>query len=257
MVDSIYLSPHLDDVALSCGGHIYQRTQGGSRREVLIVTIMAGVPPPDHLSPFAHQQHLAWGFSPDQPVADIVQAVVQTRQAEDQAACRILGASFRHLPVPDCIYRRHPATGQPLYTSDDMLFGTVHPAEKPLIAEIAARLAALPPAGRIVAPLGIGHHVDHQLTRIAAEASFGRDLWYYEDYPYIQRDPAQLAPFTTSEQWQADLIPLSAAALSARLQAVAAYISQLEMLFSGPAAMQRALTHFIQDRGGECLWQQH
>ncbi|MEZ4728018.1 MAG: PIG-L family deacetylase [Caldilineaceae bacterium] len=42
--DAIYLSPHLDDVALSCGGQIFGATRTGQR--VLIVTITAGDPPP-------------------------------------------------------------------------------------------------------------------------------------------------------------------------------------------------------------------
>lgn len=220
------------------------------------MTIMAGIPRPESLSRFARQQHATWGFAPDIPDETVVQSVVQTRRAEDAAAGRILGAGLLHWPVPDCIYRRHPTSGAPLYTSDEDLFGTVHPAEQDLIAELATRLAALPSAGRIVVPLGIGNHVDHQLTRLAAEAQFGNDLWYYEDYPYAQRDPAQVDCLISADQWQKQLIPLDDAAVSARLKAVTAYASQMEMLFSGRAAMRRAITRFIQERGGEWLWRQ-
>ncbi len=257
MVDSIYLSPHLDDVALSCGGQIHQRTSAGHGAEILIVTIMAGVPHPVRLSSFARQQHAAWGFAPDRPAEEVVQAVVHARRVEDEAACRLLGATPRHWPVPDCIYRRHPDTGDSLYTSDEALFGSVHPAEKGLVAEIAAWLATLPAAGRVVVPLGIGNHVDHQLTRMAAEVHFGRDLWYYEDYPYAQCEPDQIDQLTAGGQWRAKLIPVNEAAFSARLAAVAAYSSQLDMLFSGREAMHRALTRFVRDQGGERLWRQY
>ena len=78
----VYLSPHLDDVALSCGGRIWQQAQTGD--SVLVVTIFAGAPPPDvPLSPFARELHARWGYLSD---ADVV------RREEDQASLTHLGA---------------------------------------------------------------------------------------------------------------------------------------------------------------------
>ncbi|MCP5190661.1 MAG: PIG-L family deacetylase, partial [Pseudomonadales bacterium] len=53
--DSIYLSPHLDDVPLSCGGQVYQETSAG--RRVLVVTLVAGRPTLDRLSHSAQYLH--------------------------------------------------------------------------------------------------------------------------------------------------------------------------------------------------------
>jgi hypothetical protein len=114
------------------------------------------------------------------------------RRAEDARAVARLGAEALVWSLPDAIYRLHPATGEPLYTDNDQLFGQLSPAEAPLVAELAAQMGALPPAGRIVAPLVLGNHVDHQLVRAAAEKAFA-SLYYYEDYPYVQRHPASLA----------------------------------------------------------------
>jgi LmbE family N-acetylglucosaminyl deacetylase len=82
---AVYLSPHLDDAALSCGGQIAQQTAAGL--PVLIVTLMAGDPPARPLSPFAQQLHTRWQLH-DAPTA------VAARRAEDTAACRHLAAEY-------------------------------------------------------------------------------------------------------------------------------------------------------------------
>ena len=53
--DSIYLAPHLDDAALSCGGQIYTATQQGAN--VRIVTVMAGDAPADGIAGYAVELH--------------------------------------------------------------------------------------------------------------------------------------------------------------------------------------------------------
>lgn len=251
---AIYLSPHLDDVALSCGGQIYQQTAAG--HAVLIVTLAAGWPESDVLSDFAAFLHYAWGLSSrGKSPAEAVREVVQARRAEDALACQRLGAGFQHWTLPDCIYRRHPQSGEPLYTSDEAIFGWVDPAEAALVQEIAEYLRGLPPAGRIVTPLTLGNHVDHQITRQAAELAFGRKLYYYEDYPYVQRRPEALAELLgNDESWRSEEILLDPAALQARIAAVAAYQSQLPTLFGDAAQMEQRLAAQVQATGGERLW---
>lgn len=241
--DLIYLSPHLDDAALSCGGQIFMYAESG--RSVLVVTIMAGEPRTDARSTLAEYLHHNWGVTAETAVA--------RRRAEDKAACRRLGADALHLSVPDCIYRAHPESGEPLYASDEALFGEVDEAEEYLIEEIADQLNAAPAAGRILVPLCVGHHVDHQLTRKAAERNFGQDsLIYYEDYPYVQRDPDALLGVGTA--WQSELIPLTEAALQARLDAVLAYDSQISVLFNDPQTLAESLKTYIESVGGERVW---
>src|SRR5688500_5967071 len=88
--DWIYFSPHLDDVALSCGGQIYTATQAGER--VLIVTVTAGDPVAP-VSTYAASLHSRWKLVTD---------ATQVRREEDLAACAILGADAIHWTVPDC-----------------------------------------------------------------------------------------------------------------------------------------------------------
>ena len=54
----IFISPHLDDIALSCGGLVWELAHAGD--QVSIWTICAGEPPVAPLSPFAESLHDRW-----------------------------------------------------------------------------------------------------------------------------------------------------------------------------------------------------
>ncbi len=128
----LYLSPHLDDAALSCGGLIWEQAQSGE--EVSLWTICAGDPPSGPLSPFAESVHARWGTGREASAA---------RRAEDIRSCAILGAAFHHLSIPDCIYRRSPKTGEVLYGSEETIFGPVHPEETLLVSKLARQISRL------------------------------------------------------------------------------------------------------------------
>ena len=243
--DFLYLSPHLDDAALSCGGQIAQQTAAG--RSVLIATLMAGEPPDHHFSAFAQGQHTRWHLET---------GTVARRRAEDAAACEILGADFRHLDVPDCIYRRDPQSGETYYNSDEDLFGRVHPQEEGLIGRLQDLFTELPTARQVIAPLTAGNHVDHQLTRLAAERFWGNTLLYYEDYPYVREEQllaAAVAP-TGAATWTPREIPLTRIDLQRKIAAIAAYHSQVDMFFEDTADLERQITAYAKRVGGERLW---
>lgn len=244
--DDLYLSPHLDDAVFSCGGQIFMQVEAS--RSALVVTIMAGEPRTVRRSVLADYLHHNWGVTAETAVAQ--------RRAEDEAACHRLGADALHLSVPDCIYRVHPRSGEPLYTSDEALFGEWDEAEAYLIEEIVEAFSHLPSAGRVLVPLCVGHHVDHQLTRNAAEYHFGPEcLTYYEDFPYVQRDPDALDAVLGDESaWESELIPLTEAALQARLQASLDYESQISVLFNDPKTMTDAMKTYVESTGGERVW---
>lgn len=245
---AIYLSPHLDDAALSCGGQIYDLTAAGQR--VLIVTTMAADPPLGALSPFAHQLHERWGLATE---------VMAQRRAEDAAACAVLGADYVHWDFWDCIYRTHPRTGAFLYDSVEALFGEVHGADTAVRDKLATRMAALPPAKRILAPLTVGNHVDHQLVRAAAEICFGQKLRYYEDYPYVRKEGAleqafARAPLPENAVWSAAVTPVSAEGVAARVAAIAAFASQVGMFFTDQQDLETQIQAQVAQTGGERLW---
>jgi LmbE family N-acetylglucosaminyl deacetylase len=244
MFDMIYLSPHLDDAALSCGGRIFQQTAQGQR--VLIVTIMAGEPEPGHVSEYAQTLHDRWELPPE---------VVAARRAEDVAACQILGADYLHLNIPDCIYRTDPESGRDLYGDWAGITGQIHPLEQNLIQDLVNQFAALSPHRQMIAPLAIGNHVDHQIVRQAAERCCGTRLVYYEDFPYSQDAAAHAAVIPpTSRFWRHQLIPLSEEAIQVKIKAIAAFTSQLSTFFDGRVDLEDQIIRHTNTIGGEQYW---
>jgi LmbE family N-acetylglucosaminyl deacetylase len=238
----IYLSPHLDDVALSCGGLLWEQAQAGD--QVSVWTICAGDPPPGALSPFAQELHTRWETGPE---------ATALRRSEDQLACQRLGATARHFAWPDCIYRQNPQTGKYLYASEEAIFGSLDPSEAGRVSELRQEIGrALTPSGRVVCPLALGGHVDHRLVRAAVQ---GLDFafWYYADYPYVLQAGAEL---------QARLhgltqvsYPISTSGLQAWVSAVAAHASQISTFWPDLAAMRAAMHAYCQQMGGVSLWQ--
>jgi len=236
---AIYVSPHLDDVVLSCGGRIWQQVNAGER--VLVVTVFAGAPAPGApLSPFARSLHQRWGHLAD---------AGSVRQAEDRAALAVLGADAHHWPYTDCIYRLLP-DGRFAYDSEESLWGEVHAQEAGLVAEVASRLAALPlaPGGMICGPLGIGHHVDHQLVRRAV-AGIAHPSACYEDYPYAA-DPEKVQAELGTRAACADTVLLDERALAAKVAAIACYRSQLSTFWSSVEEMARQVRAYAVEVGG-------
>lgn len=260
--DHLYLSPHFDDVALSCGGGVFLQTASGE--SVLVVTIATAEPPDGPISATVQALHNRWRDS--LAGEELEDTIVGRRRAEDRAAFAILGADILHLPFQDCIYRLGPA-GEVCYPGPTDMFGPISATDADIIDELAATFAGLPPAKKVYGPLSVGGHVDHQATRRAAERVFP-DLIYYEDYPYTMRPGAleEVLPRGLRGEWTAEIVRLTPAALAAKIEAVAAYKSQLSSFFTGYDDLalklreegQRVIAEAAgtepHPEGGECLW---
>jgi LmbE family N-acetylglucosaminyl deacetylase len=245
LMDWIYLSPHPDDVALSCGGLLWEQARSGDQPQVW--TICAGDPPPGPVSPFAAGLQVRW---------ETGAAASEQRRREDVRACRWLRAGYRHFLLPDCIYRRDEESGAFLYTSEESLFGPLDRREVGLVEWLAAELAqALPEGAQLVCPLSVGGHVDHRLTRAAAER-LGGACWYYADYPYIQDHIDELAQFI-QPTWEPAWFPISEEGMGAWAAAVSAHRSQISTFWPNADAMRAALHAYAgqANRGlGVRLW---
>ena len=237
----VYISPHLDDAVLSCGGTIHRQTSAGD--EVLVITVFAGEFQGSEPSPFALEQHGYWG-NPPLPMA--------LRRAEDVAALKLLGASFQHLDYRDAVYRAGEP-GQWLYPDVEALFGRLHSDDalgQNGAQGLAKQLADLIPSGDplIYAPLGVGRHVDHQIVHTASRwlQEQGCHLAYYEDYPYAERPGALESALAaaTAQTWRTESIPLNAEDLAAKIAAIGCYETQLSILFGGAEAMPGRVLDF-------------
>ncbi|MFO3796910.1 MAG: PIG-L deacetylase family protein [Anaerolineales bacterium] len=235
----IYLSPHLDDAVLSCGGLIAeQRLQ---KLEVEVWTIFAGMPSEQAGGLLATYLHARWGFA-NGPQA------VRERIEEDRRALSMLPAKPRYFPFLDCIYRQDQ-DGQPLYEN---IFSPLHPAESDLPARIAAVLQEhLGEDDVLVSPLAIGAHIDHVIVRQASEM-LARPLWGYAEVPYLFRSPQELEEKT--QKLQSVLFPVSFWGKKAWLSACGAYHSQIGELFDSEEAMQKAMQEYAERENGIRLW---
>jgi LmbE family N-acetylglucosaminyl deacetylase len=244
----IYLSPHFDDVALSCGGSI--GLQAACGLHVLVITACAGSPAPQTADPLAFaeapinplvtQTHQKMGFSGSQ------QEVVADRRKEDAAALAALGADYLWLDLLDAIYRGTP----PYYQSDESLFGQVAPGDYPLeerLADTLARVMERAPVATLYAPLGIGHHVDHQLCCSAADrlAQQGANVKFYEDFPYVATEGAlDRRRRELGGVLEPELVEVSGA-LRLKEDAIAKYTSQVPQLFGSVPKMERSLEAYM------------
>ena len=239
----IFFSPHFDDVALSCGGFVWELTTKGDR--VTIWTICAGEPVIDTLSPFAMELHKRWGIGGE---------VVRQRKNEDVIACQRIGAIPRYFQITDCIYRQDK-NGSFLYPSEDSIFGDMHQEDQYWIDYLRDQLSGINDRNiQIVCPLAIGRHIDHRLVRKAVEI-LGKNTLYYADYPYV------LKHFALQIQWKnQDLIPkmfqISEGGLTAWIEAVAAYTSQISSFWDDQASMERAIRDYAGEEAKIRLWEQ-
>lgn len=188
----IYLSPHYDDAALSCGGAIHKQTR--QQEAAAVITIFAGAPdlPNSSLPKLAQATHQAFIFLNQNPSA---QEVVQARRAENEQAMQLLGADSICLEqFYDCIYRGVPEQNLFFYSRAMDIFGDVHPGEAAIVEEICRAIMRL--AGRfaddavLYAPLAIGYHLDHRITHQVGLAlqDAGLTVCFYEDYPYADKE---------------------------------------------------------------------
>lgn len=150
----------------------------------------------------------------------------ETRRKEDEAALALLGARALHLGLLDAPERLRIPRALPSLTG-----ATV--AEADLLAVVAVlerHVLPLAPA-RVLAPLGVGRHVDHRVVFEAARRVFP-DVGFYEDRPYAYeagataRRLAELSPLALTAT---DTTYDATVALRVRA-AIDAYTSQRELL---------------------------
>ncbi len=234
----IYLQPHFDDAVLSCGGAIAMQTHTGQR--VLVVTVFGGVPPADFKpSAFASQTLQLMGLPTNAAEA------VEQRRAEDEAALGSLGADVLWLDYLDAMYRGSPA----FYQGNEALFGAVNSGDLALdetLSGVFSNIHERAPLAAIYAPLGIGHHVDHQLCCSAADRLAQRKLnvKFYEDFPYVaQPNLLETRKRELAIAMEPELVEISGQ-LRQKEEALAMYTSQVGQLFGTEDKMRQQLRSY-------------
>jgi len=201
----LFIAPHLDDTAISCGGTFLARKHGPEAfRHTVAVTV------------FSRSNYTRTGLGDEQ-------AVTRIRQQEERTVLGRLGIEPLFLDMPEC-----PLRG---YTIRDPLdYPKAVKAE--LDRDTAVRIAdllvpLLADREAVLLPLAMGPraHVDHRLCRQAAIRAWQRfphlAVWFYEDVPYIgASERRQLNTFQGLERQDTRID------LEAKLELIRGYASQ-------------------------------
>jgi hypothetical protein len=173
----LVISPHLDDAVLSCGALLAQLAP---RHLITVATVFTAAAPPPWSLPARRQLRELGGVDAEDFFAQ--------RRAEDADVLAGIGAAQAHLGFRDALFRR--GRRGPAYPTFrfDAARGRVASCDIGLAAEVSARVSEIArtgEAGMILAPLGVGRHVDHLITRRAAgELGMPVRTVYYSDFPY-------------------------------------------------------------------------
>ena len=215
----VFLSPHLDDAAFSCGG-LMARLADAEWHVVHATLFTETVPDP---SGFALECQL------DKGIGEEVDYMALRRDEDHTFAERIGASSIVHGPFPEAPHRG--------YSSPDALFGPVRgddPVVEPLCDYLRTLLQRHAP-DLLVSPQAIGGHVDHvqlvnAVSRVASLDLCPPVVWY-RDAPYAIDHPRTDSPF--SHVSELDPIAVSIGpVLQRKIDGAAAYASQLELQFA-------------------------
>jgi len=257
----LFLSPHLDDAVLSCGGAIHQLKQQGE--QVVILTVMAGDPPdtlPD--TPLLRTVQARWGAG---------QQHVSARRKEDVHAARQLGAKVVHLPLLECIFRTARSgdgSRTPLYPREESAFSDYETADDTRILLLDSQPCVREGVVAIYAPLCVDHHIDHRLVRdwalVLTGAINAPSLKFYEEFPSIQNKIAlnRVMHFYKQEMPALSLSReqtlLSENDVTAKIRAIRCYESHLQVLWQSMDAMEKSVRDYLlfcgEGRPAEQFW---
>ncbi len=228
----VFVSPHADDVVLSCGGTIHSLLS--ESKPVEVIGVFAGTPETPRYSAYARHLHAKWQLAGNP---------IEERWREDSAAMRDLGiASFERWDYLEAPYRT-AGDGRPLYGGNEELTGPVEAEDEKLRDDIAQKvrihLEKLPDTAVLYFPLALGHHVDHQILYeigLALCAS-GKQIRFYEDFPYAENYKAN----GFDGGWQPTIISVS---VEMKLRAANAYASQVRGLGGSISTLEKRLRDF-------------
>lgn len=228
----VFLSPHADDVVLSCGGLIHSLIS--RKKAVEVISVFAGDDKTSSDSAFARHLHRKWGLKTE---------AVQARWEEDSVAMETLGVTnFERWNYSEAPYRK-AANDKPLYSAYDEMMGPVSDEdrrlEESLVQKLRQHLKPLPETAVIYCPLALGDHVDHRVVfEVGLQlGAAGKRVRFYEDYPYA-------ASYQTNGyrgSWLPTLVPVDP---QAKENAATAYASQLHGLGGSSETLAKRLRKF-------------
>lgn len=184
-----FISPHLDDAALSCGELIRELSK---KTDVTVVNIFTST---NLGKPTFTAKKALKELNFSSPSDFYKERVNEDRKALESVHAKIINLNFvealwRQIKYPSFI-RRGLAKILPEFTyvyptyKFHIAKGEISEKDNELISHINTSLKKIIPNNAIVfCPFGVGNHVDHLVTKTAVEKSFNPIYWI--DQPYFK-----------------------------------------------------------------------
>ncbi|UVH49808.1 PIG-L family deacetylase [Pseudomonas sp. CBSPBW29] len=159
----LLLSPHADDVAYSIGGIVARLSM---RANLRLMTIFG---------------YSGWAL-PQASCENTPDAVSAEREREDRAYCARRRIAYDLLSYPDSFVMGYD-------TAAELSIAANEDSRTDQVVNLIRNAVARWEPQVVIAPCGIGGHVDHQIVRVAADALHHIEVLYYEDVPYSSSFP--------------------------------------------------------------------
>ena len=215
MAKHIYVSPHADDAALSCGGQII--ADPAREQDTLILNI------------FTSDPDRSQGGSGK--LGDMF--ISTEREREDQSAWESIGVATHHADLPEALLRKRFPLAVIPGKGDDRIIDDLHAA---MLSQVRSH-----PDAVFHFPAGFGCHIDHLTCRTVAfrlldEGAVDR-IMFYEDIPYCWLRFVRL-PYYRTLLHDVELDQASAAtAFRSGGETLAGYLGQPRVPFPGARAL--------------------
>jgi len=240
--NSIFFSPHIDDVVLSCGGLISKLEE----KEILVVTIFSDY------SGEIYSRHAKCYLNSLK--FDNANEYFNSRKKEEKLAAKILDFDFEWLDFPEAIFRfkKKLIFNNFFYTKTSKLFGSVSREDKKIMPFIRNKIKRILKTysntrSKLYFPLGIGNHIDHQILNEIGMDFQKNEIFFYEDFPYC----SEVKNF--GRHLKSKKVFLSEKDLKTKLKAITAYKSQLKPLFKDTKTLRNIFVKFYKN-GFERYW---
>ena len=238
MPTALFLSPHLDDVAFSCGGTLLRLADDPAWRVVLCTVFTATV---DNPQGFALRCQTDKGLAPEVDYMAL-------RREEDRAFAEGAGVDDAwQWELPEAPHRGYDSPAE-LFAgerADDAVWQSVRDNLTSIDAELRPDV--------VFAPQGLGNHVDHLQTIRAVLGVYpdGRNVCWYRDTPYAIREPAAPPSTLLAEvRLTQHRVSLTDDMLARKVKGCCQYASQIGFQFGGADGVREKLTAFHQAEAG-------
>jgi LmbE family N-acetylglucosaminyl deacetylase len=225
----LFVSPHLDDVAFSCGGTIAKYVAEGDN--IIICTVFTKSITPEG--------EFAISCQTNKNIPQNIDYLL-LRRKEDESFAKIIGAKKFWLDFPEAPYRG--------YSSSIKMFSGIQSTDNDIFFAIYSRIINLinqNPFEQYYFPAAIGGHVDHLIIKNIAinlleNNLITNTLYFYEDLPYAIRGHKADDFFNKYTKKYVDIEQY----IKVKLSGILAYKSQIEFQFGTKEKMYKDITEY-------------